>query len=82
MPMTKAELAAEALRLPLEDRLSLAESLWDSVENDAGSLPLHDWQRRILDERLESARQDPDAWLTWEEVKARVFASASRQRGE
>ena len=78
--MTKTLLAEEALRLPVEDRLSLAERLWDSVEEDAVSLPLHDRQREILDGRLEAARQKPEAWLTWEEVKARVLASHTKRR--
>jgi putative addiction module component (TIGR02574 family) len=78
--LTKTEVSEEALRLPVEERLSLAERLWDSVEEDAPSLPLHDWQKKILDERLEAARRNPDAWLTWEEVKARVLASLSKRR--
>lgn len=77
--MTKTQLAAEALRLPIEDRLSLAERLWDSVEEDAVELPIHDWQKQLLDKRLEAARQDPDAWLTWEEIKARVLTSLTHE---
>ena len=72
--MTKTELSAAALLLPAEDRLALAEELWHSVEDDPADLPLHDWQKAILDERLASARRDPDSWLSHEEVMARVKA--------
>ena len=79
MHMTKAEIREQALKLPVEERLSLAERLWDSVEEDREALPLHDWQKRILDERLEDARKNPDDWLTWDEVEKRVFASLKRR---
>jgi putative addiction module component (TIGR02574 family) len=39
------------------------------------ALPLYEWQRKLLDQRLADAEANPDAWLTWDEVKARVFAS-------
>ena len=32
--MTKTELKAEALQLPVEDRLELAEALWESLEQE------------------------------------------------
>ncbi|MDY7092614.1 MAG: addiction module protein [Acidobacteriota bacterium] len=75
--MTKVELQHEALKLPVEERLELAESLWESIERDAEALPLHDWQKELLDERLAQAKEDPDGWLSWEEVKQRVTASIS-----
>ena len=77
--MTNTEVTEEALKLSVEERLTLAEKLWYSVEEDAASLPLYDWQKKLLDERLVGARQNPDAWLTWEEVKARVLTALKKQ---
>ncbi len=79
--MTKTEVQKTALKLPVEERLELAESIWESVERDARELPLHDWQKSLLDERLEAAGKNPDGWLTWEQVKQRVFGSASDPQG-
>ena len=70
--MTKIELSAAALLLPADERLALAEELWLSVEANPASLPLYDWQKAILDERLEAARRDPDSWLDHEEMMRRV----------
>jgi putative addiction module component (TIGR02574 family) len=79
--MTMAQVKDEALKLSAEERLALAEARWESVEKDAADLPVHDWQKRLLDERLEDAGRRPDAWLTWDEVKERVLASIRRQPG-
>jgi hypothetical protein len=48
--MTRAELEAEALQLPVEDRLDLAEALWESLEREAVQPDLPPWQREVLDE--------------------------------
>lgn len=79
--MTSTEVKEQALRLSVEERLELACTLWDSVGSEADELPLHDWQKRILDVRLESAERDPDGWLAWDEVKQRVLASPRRHPG-
>jgi putative addiction module component (TIGR02574 family) len=73
--MTKVQVRTEALKLPVQERLELAQSLWDSVEEDVESLPLHPWQKEILDRRLADAEQNPDSWLAWDEVKARVLSA-------
>jgi len=79
--MTNTEVKEQALKLPVEERLELAYTLWDSVGSEADELPLYDWQKRVLDERLEAAERDPDGWLGWAEVKERVLASLRRRPG-
>ncbi|MEM9290471.1 MAG: addiction module protein [Acidobacteriota bacterium] len=80
--MTKTEVQESALKLSVEERLELAESLWESVQRDAEDLPLHEWQKDLLDRRVEAAEKDPDGWLTWDEVKQRVFHSLDDRRKE
>lgn len=41
-------------------------------EDETGFLPIPDWQRRILDERLADIETNPDAEQPWEEVKAEL----------
>jgi putative addiction module component (TIGR02574 family) len=72
--MTKAELESEALRLPVEDRLDLAEALWDSLEREAVQPKLPAWQREILDERLAADDAESEAGAPWKEVKQRILA--------
>lgn len=65
------------LELPVEERLALAQALWDSVEpqEEARFLELPDWQHQILRERLEDLDQNPDDEQPWEEVKAELLGS-------
>ena len=73
--MTKVELQREILRLPVEERLELAETIWESLEQITEQLSLPAWQRQMLDERIEADDADPDAGSSWDEVKQRILAS-------
>lgn len=66
--MTKADVQ-ELLALPIEERVELAEALWQSIEQE----PLADWQRKLLEERLAEHRRDPEAGIPWEEVRRELW---------
>jgi putative addiction module component (TIGR02574 family) len=72
--MTKAELEAEALQLPVEDRLDLAEALWESLEKEETQPELPAWQGDILDERLATEDAALDVGSPWQDVKQRILA--------
>jgi putative addiction module component (TIGR02574 family) len=72
--MTKTELKSEALQLPVEDRLELAEALWESLEREPLQPKLPAWQRELLEERLAADETAPGAGSPWEEVKQRILA--------
>jgi putative addiction module component (TIGR02574 family) len=63
-------------RLSAEDRVQLAEAIWDSLETEAKPLPLPltETQRRELDRRLAILDAIPDAVTPWEVVEARLLA--------
>jgi putative addiction module component (TIGR02574 family) len=73
--MTRIELEREALRLPIEERLQLAEAIWTSLEQESTQAPLPAWQQEILDERIAEDDAEPDAGSPWEEVKQRILAT-------
>jgi putative addiction module component (TIGR02574 family) len=73
--MTKSQLQREAMHLPVEDRLELAEALWESVEAADRQPQLPDWQRQILEERVAADDANPEEGSSWEEVKQRILAS-------
>lgn len=72
--MTKAEVD-ELLKLPAEERLEIAQVLWESVgpEDEIRFLSIPDWQRQLLDERLEDLDENPGDEQPWEEVKAELW---------
>lgn len=65
------------LELPAEERLQLAQALWDSVEpeEEARFVKLPAWQHEILRQRLEDLEKNPDDGQPWEEVKAEILGS-------
>lgn len=65
-------------RLPLEDRLAVADAIYEYVADEADKLPVSDAQRAELDRRLADSKARPDAVTPWEEVKAKLLARARR----
>jgi putative addiction module component (TIGR02574 family) len=62
----------EIMRLPVKERLQLAEAIWESVRTNPDAVPLTEAQRAELDRRLEAYRTDPDAGDDWETVLDRI----------
>lgn len=65
-------------RLSLEDRLAVAEAIWDSVAREAEAAPLTEAQRVELERRLADSDARPDAVTPWEVIKARALARSRR----
>jgi putative addiction module component (TIGR02574 family) len=63
-------------RLSVEDRIALAQALWDSVAQEVEQAPLTEGQRKELERRLADSIARPDAVTPWEEIKARALARA------
>jgi putative addiction module component (TIGR02574 family) len=74
MPPTIQELGLD--RLSLEDRLAVAEAIWDSVAREAEAAPLPEAQRAELERRLADSIARPEAVTPWEVIKARALARA------
>lgn len=74
MAPTLKELGVD--QLSVEDRLAVAEAIWDSVAAELERSPLTDAERRELERRLADSIARPDAVTPWEVVKARTLARA------
>jgi putative addiction module component (TIGR02574 family) len=63
------------LQLPAEERLEIAQVLWNSVEpeDEVRFLSLPEWQRRILRERLVDLDRHPDDEQPWNEIKEELW---------
>ena len=71
--MTRAEIQREIMELPEEERLEIADAIWTSL-SDRDSVPLPQWQRELLAERLASA--EGEEGRDWEDVKAEIWPQA------
>jgi len=63
-------------RMSLEDRLTVAEAIWESVVHEVEANPLPTAQRTELERRLADSIARPEAVTPWEEIKARALARA------
>lgn len=72
--MVAKNLLTDVLALHPKDRIGLAERIWDSLAEDADSLPLSEAAAADLDDRLAAYRRNPDEGSTWDEVEARIRA--------
>jgi putative addiction module component (TIGR02574 family) len=64
--------------LSTEDRLALAEAIWESVAREAEQLPITEAERQELERRLADSIARPDAVTPWEVIKARALARARK----
>ena len=71
--MTRAELQDQLMELPLEERLDIAQRLWDSAVPQP-EIVLTDEQKALLEKRRAAFLANPDACHSWEDVKARILA--------
>lgn len=69
--MSTADLPPEILALPVEDRIQLAMSIWDSVAEETPNLS--EEGKQLLDDRLREHLENPNAGDSWEVVRARLW---------
>jgi putative addiction module component (TIGR02574 family) len=69
-----ARILEEVQHLPIEQRIDLAEAIWDTVAEDAegAAPPVPEAHRAELDRRLADWEVDPAAGSFWEEVRGRL----------
>ena len=74
MAPTLQELGVD--RLSTDDRLALAEAIWESVVREIEQQPVTEAQRLELERRLADSIARPEAVISWEVIKARALARA------
>jgi len=62
----------QILKLSVEDRLQLAEEIWDSIRANPDVLPLTDAQRTELDRRRAAYKADPSSTVDLDEAVSRL----------
>ena len=58
--------------LSVDEKLDYLQSLWDRITATPETIPVPDWHRRIIDERLKELEVNPDAGDDWEIVGQRL----------
>ena len=65
--MTK--LLKEILGMSVPERILLVEAIWDSIAIESGNVQLDANQRKLIKDRLDSFRNNPEEVLTWSQIK-------------
>jgi len=65
---------AELRKLPVAERIELAEALWDSIAEDPAQVPgLSEAQRLELRRRMMAGDANPEEAVSWESVRAELL---------
>ena len=74
----QTELTEEAKKLSIPERILLVEEIWDTIAEENQAFELTTAQKRELDRRLESVKnnagQGRAIGRTWEEIKAEFMS--------
>jgi putative addiction module component (TIGR02574 family) len=71
--MKSSPLPKEIRSLPVQDRVALAEQIWDSVVADEVDFSLTDSQKTELRRRVAEVRENPTAGRDWAELKSELL---------
>ena len=76
MSSTIPEIPEEFKALSTDERIAYVQALWDFIAQSPEQIPVPDWHKEILEERLAARDHRPKATATWEEVKERVLGKS------
>ena len=60
--------------LAVTEQIEYLQSLWDRIAADPDHVPVPDWHRQVIQERLERDRNAPGEVLAWEQARDRLRA--------
>ena len=63
--------------MTFEEKLQTMEALWTDLCQHEEMLPVHDWQKEILDERERLIEKGESQFVDWEEAKKRIAKEIS-----
>ena len=65
-----------------DEKVQYVQNLWDHIVADASKVPVPDWHRRILHERLAEYHAAPHEGKAWPQVRDQLLRDlAARKRG-
>jgi len=64
-------------QMTIEEKLQAMEALWDDLCQHEESLPVHEWQQEILDQRERLIEEGKARFVGWEEAKKRIGKQVS-----
>lgn len=56
--------------MSVEEKIDYVQALWDRIAANETQVPVPDWHREVLGERLADHMANPSAGRPWEEVES------------
>ncbi|MCF8380829.1 MAG: addiction module protein [Bacteroidales bacterium] len=60
------------LKLSVNERIHLVQTIWDSIATDTEVTEISEEHKKVLNERLEAHKNNPNEVVSWNEVKKSV----------
>ncbi len=73
----EANLKEAIKKMSVQERIKLAEEIWNSVAEDSEAFTLTGAQKEELDKRIESFPKNGVPVRSWDEIKAEFLGSAN-----
>jgi putative addiction module component (TIGR02574 family) len=65
--------------LSSEEKIEYVQALWDHISSDVDEVPLTEWQKQLLDERLADLGKNPESGVPWSEVRTRALRKLGKK---
>ena len=72
---TNLQIPPEFDDAPETERIAFVEELWNRIAQHPDAVPVPDHHKRILDQRLNAYRRNPEAGRPWSEVRDQLLAN-------
>ena len=60
------------LKLSVNERIDLVQTIWDSIASETEVSEISEEHKKVLDQRIEAHKKDPNDVVSWNEVKKSV----------
>lgn len=77
MVMDLSATLAQVKTLSVDDRICLVQAIWDSISTEPEQLELTEAQQLELSRRLTDYEANPQAVVSWQDVKAQALSRAT-----
>jgi putative addiction module component (TIGR02574 family) len=67
-------------RLSVDEQIDYVQALWDRIAASPDRVPVPDWHRQLIDERLAEHETNPDDVVSWDEVRSAIEAKHGTNR--
>ena len=68
--------------LSLEDQIDYIQSLWDRIAAKPDQVPIPDWHRQVIRQRMADPEASPSEGGPWEEVREEIRKKIERQSSQ